>query len=228
MKKRLYIKTIIALLMAVMTLISVSACSNTTKNIKDTITDKGAGNPETTEGSTPETKKAKKEKQSDTFDKNKKYATDYELEMNETANDILGKWDISKRQDDDGKTMLQIQQLDSIKISEIDEMVFFVYDSEELANKKFDRLKDRSRKCDKGKYWEEGDYWFISKEPDVYDADCIWMVYVECNVVIMADIASGNGSAVDEAYEENAETIRDYVIEHSGEIQDYVDNEVLQ
>lgn len=236
MKKHLNslnIKSIIALLMAVMMLISVSACSNTGKSIKESIDEKGAGGEKTTEETkSPKKEKTKpaekKEKDSSTFDKNKKYATDYELEMGETAYDILGRWDIQKCSDDDGKTMLDIRQLDSVKISEIDEMDFFVYDNEELANKRFKKLKERSRECDRGEYWEEGDCWFISKEPDVYDAKCIWMVYVECNIVIIADISTGSGSSVDEAYEENSDRIRDYVIEHSGEIQDYVDNEILQ
>lgn len=233
MKRRTFnIKSIIALLMAVMMVLSVTACGSADSKVKEGVSSNTGsasgtkGSNKTTTETTTETKK-KDDKQNNNFDKYKKYATDYELDLKESKKDVLGKWDLWKR-DEEGATIIQISQNDSVKVTELDELSFFVFDSEELARKKFKKFKENSRKCDRGEYWEEGDDWFISKEPDVYDAKVVWMCCVECNVLIMADIARGNGSSVDEQFAANKDRYRDYIINNAADIQDYVDNEILQ
>ena len=60
--------------------------------------------------------------------KSKKYATDYPLDVKKTKNDVLGKWDIWKREEN-GVVFLQIDCGYSDREEERDYMLFWVFDT---------------------------------------------------------------------------------------------------
>ena len=74
----------------------------------------------------------------------------------------------------------------------MDYLEFFVFENEADARNRYDYLYDRSQSYDGGKFWEEGDSWFISKQPDVMDASHVWMCYLDGNVIIHAVLGSPN------------------------------------
>lgn len=167
------------------------------------------------------------------------YATDYDLE-DKGHTTVLDKWRIWKHESN-GYTELQI--MGSYKNDPdddpMDHLVFKVYDSAEIAQEMYENLYERSMKNGGGSQAETGDYWFVSEEPDVCDATIVWIVCVQDNVVIMADLEVWSEWVVevDETEETQATTaaprfdrskLKDYVIDNAPEIRDYVINVILE
>ena len=104
-----------------------------------------------------------------------------------------GRWTIWKTHDKDGVKWLQVYNSGFYqRIDEMDYLEFFVFENEADARNRYDYLYDRSKSYDGGKFWEEGDSWFISKQPDVMDASHVWMCYLDGNVIIHAVLGSPN------------------------------------
>ena len=165
----------------------------------------------------------------------KKYVTDYDLELNDSKKDPSGEWNIWKRDDGDSG-FLQIRHL-SNNVEPRDYLLFWVFDSDEEAKEHYDYYYERSKAF--SPTWEEGDNWFVSQEPDVCDAGIIWMLYLNGNVVIHAELDywSEWGANWDEPVESTTTaateptfdkySLKDYVIENADELKDFVLNEIL-
>ena len=98
-----------------------------------------------------------------TYNGNRRFATDYPLEIKEQKSDFLDDWTIWKRQED-GVTFLQIDNTGFHgRETEIEFLSFRVYDSSEEAKTAFDGYYNSSKEFDNGRFWEEGDSWFISE-----------------------------------------------------------------
>ena len=115
--------------------------------------------------------------------------------------------------------MLFIHAENSNREEPIDYLNFRVYDDTDAAKAYFDEIYDKSKEYDRGKYWEDGGNWFISKEPGVTDAAVIWMVYRQGNVIISADLKDipiGKKDSKDENFDEK--NLKDYIINNAPEI----------
>lgn len=109
--------------------------------------------------------------------------------------------------------------------SEIDYIVFKVYENEEDAKGAYQAYYDKSKGYDKGR-WEEGENWFISDEWGVMDAHITWMVYREGNILIITDIRLNNKWIVYKdgaiVYEETGEsTFKAFVLDNAPAIADF-------
>ena len=200
-----FIKRTAAIVLMLVTLMSVAACGAAKDNAKD----------------------------------NKKYATDYNLELKKSKT-VKDNWRIRKREEN-GVVMLQITKGSSYAEEPRDYLLFWVFDSEKQAKKKYQNLYNKCKDYNNGSKWEEGDDWFVSEEPDVCDAFITWMICREGNVIIEADIDFS--SAWSESYVEETtgtpteattevkfdkSTLKDYVIDNRSELKDFVLNEILQ
>ena len=166
-------------------------------------------------------------------DGDRRYATDYPLDVKEQKSDFFDDWYIWKRQED-GMIFLQISNTGfHERETEIEYLLFWVYDSAEDARKAYEGYYNRSKEYDEGRFWEEGDNWFISKEPDVMDASLVWMNYREGNVIISANLGSTSSWA---AAKENdtdsgasdALARKDYILKNAPEIRSYVIDVIME
>ncbi len=169
----------------------------------------------------------------------KKYATDYPIEIRDYAKDVYEGWDVWKRQEQN-LIFLQITNRNYDKAEQIDRLLFWVFDSPEEAKNYYDSLYKRSKEYDRDCYWEEGDSWFISQEPDVCDAGIVWMNYQTGNIIIMAELYSWSEWAV---YDDGTGTVNEpegttekefdeynlksYIIENAPEIRSFVLEKIL-
>ena len=169
----------------------------------------------------------------------KKYATDYPIEVRDYAKDVYEGWDVWKRQEQN-LIFLQITNRNYDKAEQIDRLLFWVFDSPEEAKNYYDSLYKRSKEYDRDCYWEEGDSWFISQEPDVCDAGIVWMNYQTGNIIIMAELYSWSEWAV---YDDGTGTVNEpegttekefdeynlksYIIENAPEIRSFVLEKIL-
>lgn len=173
--------------------------------------------------------------------KSKKYATDYPLDVKKTKNNVLGKWDIWKREEN-GVVFLQIDCGYSDREEERDYMLFWVFDTPSQAKDMYEEYYESSKKYDNGRYWEEGDNWFVSEEPGVCDATIVWMNCLSDNVIISTELdiwSSWSENVTNEEPETTEETevaeerfdtskLKDYVIDNASKLEDYVLNEILK
>ena len=154
----------------------------------------------------------------ESVDEGIKYASDYDLDVKSTHSNVKNKWNIRKSEDD-GEIMLFIHAENSNREEPIDYLNFRVYDDTDAAKAYFDEIYDKSKEYDRGKYWEDGGNWFISKEPGVTDAAVIWIVYRQGNVIISADLKDipiGKKDSKDENFDEK--NLKDYIINNAPEI----------
>ena len=166
----------------------------------------------------------------------KKYASDYHLDLKEREYKVLDKWTVSK-ENYDGTTYLYIYNPGSKDDAKsIDYLTFRVYDSSSKARKKFDKYYEECKNY--SGIMEEGVNWFIAWEPGVCDASIKQLVFIEDSVIIYAElkVISEWGIAYDEPTAETAETtkpvfdrttLKDYVLNHSEKIRDYVIYDIL-
>ena len=143
-----------------------------------------------------------------------------------------GNWIIWARYDD-GVRVLQVGNSGANgRETEMDYIDFRVYESAADAEKKYNSLYEKSKKIDGGKFWEEGDCWFISEQPDVYDYSPVWICYLDGNVIIYTELGStksweawisGNdpdGTAFNGNY--NRALLKDYILNNEPEILAFV------
>ena len=175
--------------------------------------------------------------ETDKVQDNKRYVTDYDLALKDSKKDPTGEWTIRKREDKTGIYIEIYHPGDKIEIK--DYLMFWVFDSAEEAKAKYDALYKRSKKYSTST-WEEGENWFVSQEPDVYDAGIIWMNYLNGNVIIEADLDIWSEWPTEwtEEPEETTTTeptkpkfnrysLKDYVIENADQLKDFVLHKVL-
>ena len=170
-----------------------------------------------------------------TDDGSRRYATDYPIELKAQKRGFFDDWSIWKRQEN-GVIFLQISNSGKTgRETEIEYLLFWVYDSEEDAKKAYEGYYNESKEFDKGRFWEEGTNWFISEEPGVMDASIVWMNYIEGNVIISADL--GTTSSWSKAKDPdtpsdsdrfNRATLKDYVLENHSDIRSYVIDVIME
>ena len=198
-------------------------------------TEKTTVNTDNTTQITDESEKDSGGKTETTYNGSRRFATDYPLEIKEQKSDFLDDWSIWKRQED-GVTFLQIDNTGFHgRETEIEFLSFRVYDSAEDAKDAFDGYYNSSKEFDNGRFWEEGDSWFISEKPGVMDASIVWMNYIEDNVIISthlgmvsalskedyADTSSGSGKS-------DAANRKNYILDNSSSIRDYVIGVIME
>lgn len=145
----------------------------------------------------------------------------------------LEDWSVWER-DNKGVKFLQIQNSGFHgRQTEMDYLLFWVYDSEAEAKKAY---KNFYKEYDCGN-WQEGDNWFISDEPGVCDASIVWMNYLEGNIIISAELSIRGCMTVPEDYTtETTEptapvfdrsTLKDYILNNVPEIVRFVNEDLL-
>ena len=148
----------------------------------------------------------------------------------------LEDWSIWER-DNKGVKYLQIQNSGFHgRQTEMDYLLFWVYDSEAEAKKAYKNFYKESKEYDCGN-WQEGDNWFISDEPGVCDASIVWMNYLEGNIIISAELSIRGCMTVPEDYTtETTEptapvfdrsTLKDYILNNVPEIVRFVNEDLL-
>ena len=150
-----------------------------------------------------------------------RYATDYDLETNDAEYGVY-------------EVYLDVWNSSSYKTSE-EQCWFRVYDSALEAMKAYNAMKEKYE--DFCGLTEEGMNWFIGDEPDVCDATIEAMVYLQGNMIIIAELnlyGEGNwmedengeyvlvaGGSIDNSY------LKDYVLENASEMEKLVMEDVL-
>ena len=115
---------------------------------------------------------------------------------------------------------------------------FMVFNSSSQSKKAFNNMHEHYQNY-RG-VEEEGENWFAGWEPDVCDASIYSMVYLEDNVLIMAELEIIGEWPVIVSDEDDtvitpepvrtgfdSGTLKDYVIKHSDDLKDFVLNTVL-
>ena len=165
-----------------------------------------------------------------------RYVSDYHLEHQETEKiERRGTTWLIKR-DFNNDPYLWIRQWERTWKQPGDEiylMQFKVFDSANAAQREYNETYNAHKAFEA--YWEEGENWFISAEPDWDDATVTAMVYREDNVIIYTNVVY-----VDEYphYYDDEETehigveydrwrLKDYIIEHAAEIRAFVLQNIL-
>ena len=165
----------------------------------------------------------------------KKYVSEYDLDYGETAYKVYKNWNVRKYKPNSGSKYLDVWYSGE-KSTAREYLRFRVYDSSSQAQKAFKNLYEsyeNYRGVD-----EEGENWFAGWEPGVCDASIYDMVYIEDNVLIMAelDIISEWPVSIDDEPEDTPEpvgtgfdrsTLKDYIFKHSEDLKDFVLNRVL-
>ena len=163
---------------------------------------------------------------------NRKYATDYALEVDETRNRVCDKWNIRKREND-GEVFLSIWspgQKEDIR----QYLTFAVFDTDEEAQDAYDQQYSEYRQY----IQEEEDKWFTAWRPDVCDAEIVSMFYLEDNVIITCDISvTGTMFCYSDEITPTPTpaptpaftraSLKAYTIENASELKDYVLNTIL-
>lgn len=162
-----------------------------------------------------------------------RYATDYDLETNDAEYGVYDKWNVCKR-DMNGQVYLDVWNSGSYKTSE-EECWFRVYDSALEATKAYNAMKEKYE--DFRGLTEEGMNWFIGDEPDVCDATIEAMVYLQNNMIIIAELEVWGEGAWEE--DDNGEWIqaeggytdntglKDYILENASEMEELVMEDIL-
>ena len=141
----------------------------------------------------------------------------------------LEDWSVWER-DNKGVKFLQIQNSGfHVRQTEMDYLLFWVYDSEAEAKKAYKNFYKESKEYDRGN-WQEGDNWFISDEPGVCDASIVWMNYLEGNIIISAQLEIRG--CMTETTEPTApvfdrSTLKDYILNNVPEIVRFVNEDLL-
>ena len=166
------------------------------------------------------------------------YVSDYPITNGQTLHHVYDTWSVRKRETD-GLEYLYVWD-GGMKESEIEHLHFVVYDDASDARSNYESMYERYSEYTKlhgGWGWEEGVNWFTAQEPDVCDASVVQIICLEQNVIITADIqvTSEWGMVDDTTYETTTlpadyfdiATLKDYVIDNSEEIRDFVLNVIL-
>ena len=165
----------------------------------------------------------------------KKYVSEYDLDYGETAYKVYTKWNVRKYKPNNGSKYLDVWYSGE-KSTAREHLRFRVFDSSSQAKRAFKNMYesyDDYRGVD-----EEGENWFAGWEPGVCDASIYNMVYIEDNVLIMAEleIVSEWPVSIDDDTEITPEpvrsgfdrsTLKDYVIKNSDDLKDFVLDKVL-
>ena len=165
----------------------------------------------------------------------KKYVSEYDLDYGETAYKVYKNWNVRKYKTNNGSKYLDVWYSGE-KSTAREHLRFRVYDSSSQAKKAFKYMYEsyeNYRGID-----EEGENWFAGWEPGVCDASIYDMIYIEDNVIIMAEleIVSEWPVSIDDDTEITPEpvrsgfdrsTLKDYVIKHSEDLKDFVLDKVL-
>ena len=162
--------------------------------------------------------------------------SDYDLEIHESVK-VMDKWRITK-DDFRGPVRLNVYCSSSYRSNAPrDHVTYYVYDSVLDAIKAYRSTKDRFEGYTG--FEEIGDTWFIGWEPDVCDASIKQVVCIEGNVILTAEVEFI--SEWPEYYDDDNDVeievqppsfdssiMREYVVEHSVELRDYVLNVILE
>lgn len=199
----------------------------------ETVDTTGSETDDTTVVSDPETENTTGRETVNTDDGSRRYATDYPIDVKEQKSDFFDDWSIWKRQEN-GMIFLQISNSGfHERETDIEYLLFWVYDSEEDAKKAYEGYYDKSKEFDKGRFWEEGTDWFLSEEPGVMDASIVWINYREGNVIISAHLGSTSKWAEVKETGTGSEDyhpliLKNYVLENSEDIRTYVIDVIME
>ena len=165
-----------------------------------------------------------------------KYATKYDLELNKADYGVYEKWSVSKREQDD-KIYLDVWN-GGQKDEPVQYLSFRVYDSASDARKAYKNILISYKDYDDDIVL--GDNWFTGWEPGVCDAFIYEMVYLQDNVIIFADLDIESAWAYDDWDDEDTtdytgptqsyfdrSTLKDYILDNSEDICDFVMHDIL-
>lgn len=165
----------------------------------------------------------------------KKYVSEYDLDYGETAYKVYTKWNVRKYKPNNGSKYLDVWYSGE-KSTAREHLRFRVFDSSSQAKRAFKNMYESYE--DYRGIDEEGDNWFAGWEPGVCDASIYNMVYIEDNVLIMAEleVISEWPVGLDDDVEITSaprqsgfdrSTLKDYVIKNSDDLKDFVLDKVL-
>ena len=165
----------------------------------------------------------------------KKYVSEYDLDYGETAYKVYTKWNVRKYKPNNGSKYLDVWYSGE-KSTAREHLRFRVFDSSSQAKRAFKNMYESYE--DYRGVDEEGENWFAGWEPGVCDASIYNMVYIEDNVLIMAELEFVSEWVVypDDDTEITPKpvrsgfdrsTLKDYVIKHSEDLKDFVLDKVL-
>ena len=165
----------------------------------------------------------------------KKYVSEYDLDYGETAYKVYTKWNVRKYKPNNGSKYLDVWYSGE-KSTARDHLRFRVFDSSSQAKRAFKNMYESYE--DYRGIDEEDDNWFAGWEPGVCDASIYSMVYIEDNVLIMAEleVISEWPVGLDDDVEITSaprqpgfdrSTLKDYVLKHSDDLKDFVLDKVL-
>ena len=167
----------------------------------------------------------------------KKYVSEYDLDYGETAYKVYKNWNVSKYDGRSGTQNLYVWYSGK-KSTAREHLSFRVFNSSSQAKKTFKNIYESYQNY-RG-VEEEGENWFAGWEPDVFDASIYTMVYLEDNVLIMAELEIISEWPEPITDEDNPvitpepagtsfdrSTLKDYVVKHSDDLKDFVLNTVL-
>lgn len=168
---------------------------------------------------------------------NKKYVSDYDFEWNKTDYKSHEKWNIRKVKDYDDDKYLYLY-CSGEKTNSCEYLDFKVYDSTLEAKSDYKEMYRKYR--DYRGIDEEDKNWFIGWEPDVCDASILSLVYLQDNVIIIAELDIV--SEWPEPWPEEDEviptpvpakpqfdrsTLKEYVLNNAEELRDFVLEDIL-
>lgn len=167
----------------------------------------------------------------------KRYVSEYDLDYGETARKVYNNWNVSKYDGRSGSQNLYVWYSGK-KSTTREHLSFRVFNSSSQAKKAFKNIYESYQNY-RG-VEEEGENWFAGWEPDVYDASIYNMVYIEDNVLIMAELEIIGEWPVIVSDEDDtvitpepvrtgfdSGTLKAYVIDNSEDLKNFVLNRVL-
>lgn len=167
----------------------------------------------------------------------KKYVSEYDLDYGETAYKVYTKWNVRKYKPNNGSKYLDVWYSGE-KSTAREHLRFRVFDSSSQAKRAFKNMYESYE--DYRGIDEEGDNWFAGWEPGVCDASIYSMVYIEDNVLIMAELEIIGEWPVIVSDEDDtvitpepvrtgfdSGTLKAYVIDNSEDLKNFVLNRVL-
>ena len=166
----------------------------------------------------------------------KRYVSEYDLDYGETAYKVYKNWNVRKN-NYNGPDNLYVWYSGEKSTARV-HLSFMVFNSSSQSKKAFNNMHEHYQNY-RG-VEEEGENWFAGWEPDVCDASIYSMVYLEDNVLIMAELEIIGEWPVIVSDEDDtvitpepvrtgfdSGTLKDYVIKHSDDLKDFVLNTVL-
>ena len=164
----------------------------------------------------------------------KRCVADYDLEVGDRTT-VMNKWSVYKS-DWDGVLRLNIYCTSSYQTNDCrDHVSFIVFDNAGIAEQQFDKLYGEFKNYSGVE--DQGDNWFLGWEPGVCDASIKQIVLLEGNVLITAEVEIyGEFCGTYDGYEPtepatpvfDTTVLKDYVIENSADLYDYVINVILE